>query len=235
MLSSPASETLAPPSGNVRFAGAFAQVQRVRPGLAADSPECRAGVVLLLAREAGFNVDRLVLRTGYPRSFVSLVVRRLADNAFWLGGEFRCDWSAQGAAAPNFWLDVDVALGRRLRRVAGESFEWAPLGEWVKEFEYRSAESALSGPICNAYRAAPEHPVYEAVPLSEAAPEPLRLVDEFGAEAYEEEDEDEAEDADDEALEEDEAEEEAAAPAPRAPVAAHGMLLGDWASANWLG
>jgi len=233
MQPSPASETPPAPHRPVRAADALAQVQRVRPGLAPDSADCRAAVVLLLVPGVGFNVERLVMRTGYPRGFVSLVLRRLADNAFWLDGQVQADWVGVGADAPSFWLDVDVALGKRLRRVSESGApEWAPVGEWVTDFEYRG-EASLSGPVCNAYRAAPEYAPEAVAPLAEEEPALA-----YEAPAPEEEDE-EIDDLDGDEEGKDEEEREEAEPAAEqaqpAPAAAPGMLLGEWASANWLG
>ena len=157
-----------------RLAAARSAVARARPVLAPDSDEYGAALLLLLSRDSGFNVDRLTGRSRLPREFVARCLRRLADNGWWVDGAVRCDWEAEGATADHFWLDVEVALGRRLRRVteAGD-LEWAPPHEgWVKEFEYASkdADPAIYNQYRNLARYDPE-PVW--VPGSEVVEAPL--------------------------------------------------------------
>ncbi len=113
------------------------QVLQVRPGLSQESPDFRAAVLLLAVAETGFNVHRLVLRTRLPREFVARCLRRLAENGLWIDGRLQFNWLDARAESPCFWLDVEVALGRKLRRVRSSgSPEWALAGDWIKDFEY---------------------------------------------------------------------------------------------------
>lgn len=114
------------------------RVERARPDLDQDSPEFRAAVLLLLASEIGFNVDRIVSRTLYPRDFVARCLRRLVDNGVRVDGHLFTTWSGENIATDDFWLDVQVALGRSLRRIGPRGTpEWAPVGDWVKDFDFR--------------------------------------------------------------------------------------------------
>ena len=134
-----------------------AEVQRSRPDLDPEDPEYRAAVLLLLIHDTGFNVDRLTMRTRFPREFVARCLRRLSDNGWWVDGADTCDWGESRASHEHFWLDVDVALARRLRRLTdGGERQWADLDGWVKEFEY-AARNAQESEVYNEYRHIPPH------------------------------------------------------------------------------
>jgi hypothetical protein len=156
------------------------RIARARPGLSAEAPEHQAAMVLLLLPSTGQNVDRLVLRTGCPRPFVAQCLRRLFDNAWWTAGGGHTSWCVDALACEHFWSDVDVALGRRLRRVgeAGRP-EWAAVGGWVKEFEYRSARLE-EGSNHNEYREIAPHnpePVLVEEEDAETEPEPVAFAE----------------------------------------------------------
>lgn len=120
-----------------RLVDIYDEVKEARPELPEDSEAFRAAVLLLLVGEMGLNVDKLVLRTRYPREYVSRCMRRAADNALWLDGVLTCTWSTDRARSEEFWWDVEVALGRQLRRIDGAGrVEWAPLDGWFKDFDY---------------------------------------------------------------------------------------------------
>jgi hypothetical protein len=156
----------------LRRAEAEAEVDGARPGLPEDSDERRAAVLLLLTHDGGLNIDRLVARTKYPRDFVARCVRRLVDNGWLADGEARYDWSSSGAACQPFWSDVAVALGRLLRRTSDDGrLEWAPVGGWVKHFEY-SAPPAREGEVGNHDREIPAYDPEPEAPVVEAQEEP---------------------------------------------------------------
>src|SRR5687768_6959440 len=115
MLASPADPAGSTENRQARLSATRSDIHRARPDLTDESPELRAAVLLLLAGEIGFNVDRLVMRTRYPREFVARCTRRLVDNGVWTAGTLLAEWSSTPVDAPSFWWDVDVALGRRLR------------------------------------------------------------------------------------------------------------------------
>lgn len=167
------SEPFRPGGAAARVAELAALVERARPDLPPEAPERRGAVLLLLIPEAGFNVDRLVLRTGFPREFVAQCLRRLVDNAWWVDGAPPENWCADPLSCRDFWLDVDVALGRRLRRVDEHGRpEWAAVGEWVKEFEYYGPQ-AEEDAVHTGYREIPPHNP-EVVPSRDEAEEPAR-------------------------------------------------------------
>jgi hypothetical protein len=155
----PAPPSGSPPVSQVRnsLPEIVSEVARARPELSSESDEYRAAVLLLLIRANGLNVDRLARRAGYPREFVARCLRRLVDNGWSVEGEPAGDGAPNAALQERFWWDVDVALGRRLRRMTedGEP-EWAPINRWVKEFEYggRSADSPV---VHNEYRHIPPY------------------------------------------------------------------------------
>lgn len=98
----------------------------------------RASLLLLAAREVGQNVERLAARTGTSRSFVARCARRLLDHGVWADGETVCEWGDEGPAHPSFWNDVAVAEGKMARRTdESGAFEWIPVGDWIKFYEYR--------------------------------------------------------------------------------------------------
>jgi hypothetical protein len=143
-----------------------------RPDLSPHSPDWQAAVLLLHASSVGLNVDRLVLRTGFPREFVARSLRRLVDNSCWIDGELQAKWTLNDLRSGDFWMDVGVALGHCLRRLDERGKpEWAPVGgAWVKEFNYRSA-GRPEDPIHNRYLAiAPADPDVETPGTTEAEP-----------------------------------------------------------------
>jgi hypothetical protein len=129
-----------------------AMIRECRPELAPESAEFRGGLLLLLVDSYGPNVDRLVRRSGLPREFVARGVRRLIDNGWMTQGDAPARWSETPPACRPFWLDVEVLLGLSHRRVSdtGET-EWAPVGQWVKDFEYQGAR-AENNALHNEYR-----------------------------------------------------------------------------------
>jgi hypothetical protein len=144
------------------LADVFAEIEAARPALDRESDEFRAAVLLLLSADTGLNVDRLAMRTRYPRESVSRCLRRLSDNALWMDGESTRTWSEDRARSEQFWWDVDVALGRRLRRVDPSSgVEWAPINGWSKDYEYTSRQPDTQ-PVHNEYRSMPVHDEQQA-------------------------------------------------------------------------
>ncbi len=146
-------------------------IGRTRPDLPADAPERQGAVLLLLIPAVGLNVDRLVLRTGFPRGFVAQCLRRLVDNAWWTDGEPPVNGCADPLSCPSFWLDVEVALGRRVRRLNEEGRpEWARAGEWVKEFEYVRPQAVENAVHTDYRKIAPYDP--EPIPSSDTDSRP---------------------------------------------------------------
>jgi hypothetical protein len=215
-----------------------------RPELARESAEFHGGLLLLLVDAYGANVDRLVRRSGLPREFVARGVRRLIDNGWMSQGDAPARWSESPPECRHFWLDVEVLLGLSHRRVSetGET-EWAPVGQWVKDFEYQGAR-AENNALHNEYRKIELHdpePEFEgadasdgaapaqAVPadpeftVAEARDRPPPAASEFlGSVAV------------DDLLGETE---KATSSAARQPIPAPGkpeVLMEDWSGANWL-
>ncbi len=143
------------------------RVTRARPDLNAELPEFRAAVLLLLTAEIGYNVDRIMARTRYPREFVARCLRRLVDNGVQIDARLATRWSNEYLATREFWLDVEVALGRYLRRTGEDGRpEWAPAGEWVKNFDFRRGESDTAA--ANEYHRIEPYDPEPAAPDAEA-------------------------------------------------------------------
>lgn len=124
----------------------------------------RAALLLLAAREIGQNVDRLATRTGTTRSFVARCARRLLDHGVWADGETVCEWGDEGPAHPSFWNDVAVAEGKMCRRVdESGAFEWDPVGDWIKFYEYRDPSKPSGAHYVPHPRSVPAAPVVWAV------------------------------------------------------------------------
>jgi hypothetical protein len=144
-------------------------ILRNRTELAPEVPESQGALLLIHAREVGPNVDRLTARTGLSRDFVARALRRLVDNSCWADGKLVENWSAEPLECPAFWRDVDVALGRKLRRLTPEMEpEWAEVREWVKDFNYRGSGSTADA-LPNEYYAIAKHdpePAYFPVEVS---------------------------------------------------------------------
>jgi hypothetical protein len=120
----------------------------------------RAALLLLAAREIGQNVDRLASRTGTTRSFVARCARRLLDHGVWADGQTVCEWGDEGPAHPSFWNDVAVAEGKMCRRVDEHgAFEWAPVGDWIKFYEYRDPSQPSGAHYVPHPRGVPAAPV----------------------------------------------------------------------------
>ncbi|CAN5653311.1 hypothetical protein BH23GEM6_BH23GEM6_11860 [soil metagenome] len=123
-----------------------------RPGLSSESPEFRGALLLLMIDEIGANVARLVRRSGLPREFVARGVRRLVDNGWTADARTASGWPEHPPACEPFWRDVQVLLGLSHRRITGEGrVEWAPVGEWVKDYDYQGARTGDLA-IHNEYR-----------------------------------------------------------------------------------
>jgi hypothetical protein len=149
-----------------------ARIRSARLDLPPDSPEYRAAVVLLLAHEIGFNVDRIVMPTRYPRQFVAQCLRRLADNAVWVDGTMKTSWTGDSLNSRDFWLDVEVGLGRYLRRIGPDGRpQWAPVGVWVKNFNYQRLNDSGALLPNDYYRIEPHNPLPDG-PLSDDGLEP---------------------------------------------------------------
>lgn len=143
----------------------------------------RAALLLLAAREIGQNVDRLAARTGTTRSFVARCARRLLDHGVWADGETVCEWGDEGPAHPSFWNDVAVAEGKMCRRVdESGAFEWDPVGDWIKFYEYRDPSKPSGAHYVPHPRGVPAAPVeWDRADAEEEAtvavePEPAPLV-----------------------------------------------------------
>lgn len=137
------------------------RVDTLSPSLDPSSPQAKAAVLLLLAREAGLNVDRLARLSGYERHFVAACVRRLYDNGVWAGGRTCYAWTEPCEAA--FWNDVGVAVGRLCRRTDEEGNPaWAPAGSWTKVYDF-VPRVAVEGPAVSFVSTTPEEiPVLRA-------------------------------------------------------------------------
>jgi hypothetical protein len=184
-----------------------------RAELARDCPEYQGANLLLHARETGPNVDRLARRTGYRREFVAQCLRRLVDNSCWVDGELRANWAADAAVySAQFWLDVDVALGRCLKRINADGKpEWSPAGgDWVKDFNYRGATVADTSVHNEYYAITPYNPAPVDPVEVEIDPEPTPLRVEAPV---------------------------VVTPPMREPppVAEPVLMMADWAGADWLG
>lgn len=149
------------------------QIAEVRPDLSESTLTCRAAVVLLLGPQLRFNIDRMTARTRYPRAQVAACARRLFDHGVWRpeGPDYR--WSS--VADAEFWLDVAVAEGQRIRRV-GElgDVEWAEPGSWTKAYDFVTRDTSLTV----AYVGAPAAPARTEADEEEeqaVAPEPVEL------------------------------------------------------------
>ncbi len=161
-----------PPPRNARsLEWATALVESARPDLSPDSPEYQSAIILLLSADIGLNVDRMVLRAKLPREFVARCLRRLSDNACWVDGEMRTSWD-DPPTCRNFWLDVEVALGRQLRRInaAGDP-EWADIRGWVKDFNYKGMQGAKT-PVTNDYYEITPHDPELVAPAEDPEPVP---------------------------------------------------------------
>lgn len=138
------------------------RLQRARPELSPDSDEYRAAMVLLVGLATSFNIDRIVARTKYSREFVARCVRRLIDNSIRVDGESVVTWSPENLADDDFWMDVEVALGRCHRKIGADGRpEWAPIGSWVKRFDFTVGEPKIGTPV------------NEYVPFSPYNPDPV--------------------------------------------------------------
>jgi len=123
-----------------------------RPGLSPEGSEFRGALLLLMVHEIGANVARLVRRSGLPREFVARGVRRLVDNGWTADARTPSNWPEEPPSCEPFWRDVQVLLGLSHRRVTEEGqIEWAPVGEWVKDYDYQGARSGELA-IHNEYR-----------------------------------------------------------------------------------
>jgi hypothetical protein len=223
-------------------------IRRFRPELAEQSDEFRGGVLLLLADVYGTNVDRLVRRSGLPGDFVARGVRRLIDNGWMAQPATQPRWCPTPPDCEHFWLDVEVLLGLSQRRLSEDGRpEWAPVGKWVKDFEYLGARSERME-IHNEYRSIERHdpePVLSAdeedeeldsaaAPVADrflTVPEPRAR--EIAVRAHDSSDDDRflGSVPADQLLGADSSGSVPSAD-PRRNDA--GLLVGDWSSANWL-
>ncbi|HET7273974.1 MAG TPA: hypothetical protein VFI91_02275 [Longimicrobiaceae bacterium] len=171
-----ATPTVSPPHKARSLEAARALIERARPDLSVESPEYQGALVLLHTRDIGLNVHRMAMRTKLPREFVARCLRRLADNACWVDGEMRISWCDDPTTCRSFWLDVEVALGRRLRRIndAGKP-EWAEIGGWVKDFNYKGRQEVRAEVTNDYIEIAPHDPepvVPQEEPEAPAGPSP---------------------------------------------------------------
>ncbi len=96
----------------------------------------QVALILVASVELGHNVERLARRTGSPRPLVSKAARRFIDNGVWSEGRTVGQWIADPAAHDAFQRDVEVGLGKLLRRVGPSGrMEWAEPGNWTKSFD----------------------------------------------------------------------------------------------------
>lgn len=132
----------------------------------------RASLLLLAAREVGQNVERLAARTGTSRSFVARCARRLLDHGVWVNGETVCEWGDEGPGHPSFWNDVAVAEGKMARRThESGAFEWVPVGDWIKFYEYRDRSEPTGVHYVPHPRTLPQAPA-AWIPAEDAGAEP---------------------------------------------------------------
>jgi hypothetical protein len=93
------------------------------------------------------------------------------DNGVQLDARLATRWWKDYMATKEFWLDVEVALGRYLRRTGADGRpEWAPAGEWVKNFDYRRGEPEPAT-VNEYHRIEPYDPEPVAAEEAEAIPE----------------------------------------------------------------
>jgi hypothetical protein len=191
------------------------------------SSEWQAALILLEAAKVGPNVDRLVLRTRLPREFVARALRRLIDNSFWLDGVLYVTWCADSGSTDGFWDDVDVALGRSLRRIGADGKpEWAAVREWVKWFEYRGVSGAPSS-IQNDYHTIAEYNP-DPIPSSPIHEEEADLQQHLAPPAPQTRSDATSSEAD--------VYQQRGAQSPTLSLSVGSeLLIGDWATADWLG
>lgn len=163
----PARPAAAPPAADPRE-----RLCALRPDLPREGTTFRAALVLLAAPGAGFNIDRVALRTGVPRHWVAACARRLRDNGVWSPAGERVSWA--GPEDFRFWNDVGVAEGRLLRRDDARGRpQWAPAGAWAKAYDFVGPGGDPGGPVL--YLSPGEPPPPPAAAPAPSAP-PLRLV-----------------------------------------------------------
>lgn len=140
--------SFAPGEGGVSLRAIRERVLSSRPELESNGATLAAAVVLLAAKETGFNIDRLARVTRVPRGRVARMIRRLFDNGVLQGGEMVCCWGDAPELDSTFWSDVAVMEGQACRRVneAGE-VEWAPPGFWRKEYGFVCSESEVAAVV----------------------------------------------------------------------------------------
>lgn len=117
-----------------------------RPDFNDSTDEGRAAVLLLAGPLLGFNIDRLTKRTRYTRQFVAMCARRLFDNGVWRhDGAMYC-W--EDPRDPNFWRDVEVAVGRSYRRSLPQGgVEWGDTSSWRKKYDFGQDPNAGVGVV----------------------------------------------------------------------------------------
>lgn len=87
-------------------------VKVVDPGMAPDDDAYKASIILLASANIGPRADEIAELTGYPRSYVRTIGRRLRDNGIWAGRKIACNWFDEGPEGwVSFMCDVNVAMG----------------------------------------------------------------------------------------------------------------------------
>lgn len=142
-----------------------------RPDFTDATDEGRAAVLLLAGPLLGFNIDRLTKRTRYARQFVAMCARRLFDNGVWRHeGPMYC-W--EDPRDPNFWRDVEVAVGRSYRRSLPEGgVEWGDTSSWRKKYDFGQDPNAGVGVV---YLTGNGESPNDAEPSAPAEADPLTM------------------------------------------------------------
>ena len=94
------------------------EIQRLDPALSRDDLGFHTAVVLLPAvLVVGPDIDRLVAFTGYSRSFVADISRRMHESGLWANGEVNADhWFEGDKVTAGLWVDCLVAEGLLVAR-----------------------------------------------------------------------------------------------------------------------
>lgn len=162
-------------------------VRRFGVDAAPGTDACQVALMLVASVDIGHNVERLARRTGSSRQLVSKAARRFIDSAVWADGRTIGLWVTDPTAGDAFLRDVDVGLGRLLRRIGpAGGMEWAEPGRWTKSFDpdeqaeapaatYVDAPPRPAEPIALAEEREPARPAArsdQAQPAAPAAAEP---------------------------------------------------------------
>lgn len=129
-----------------RVRSVLKRIEALRPDLDPETETFKAAVVLVTGGIVGQGIHKLAAATGYATEFVARCARRLVDNGVWPDGMAFTDLH-EGVGSDAFWADVAVAEGKLCRRRNEDgSIQWAPPGQWWKEFDFVS-KAVTGGPV----------------------------------------------------------------------------------------